>query len=103
MTEDTDLAGRLRALVFHAEHCDKSADSDAQVLGCEGQLKCSQTVAKGAPKHLVGCLQGAWLQLQSFLHAQSATDSRADHSAHRLQRLSQQKLVQLQGQKDHHE
>lgn len=76
MTEETDLAGRLRALVFHAEHCDKSAESDAQ---------------------------GAWLQLQTFLHAQSATDSRADHSTHRLQRLSQQKLVQLQGQKDHHD
>ncbi|DBA92638.1 hypothetical protein WJX77_003832 [Trebouxia sp. C0004] len=74
MTEDTDLAGRLRALVFHAEHCDKSADSDAQ---------------------------GAWLQLQTFLYAQSVTDGRADHSTHRLQRLSQQKLVQLQGQKDH--
>jgi hypothetical protein len=103
MPEETDLAGRLRALVFHAEHCDKSVESDAQVLGCEGQLKCPQTVAKGAPKHLVGCLQGAWLQLQSFLHAQSATDSRADHSTHRLQRLSQEKLVQLQGQKDHHE
>ena len=46
MTEETDLAGHLRALVFHAELCDKSAESDAQVLGCEGQLKCSQTVAK---------------------------------------------------------
>ncbi|KAA6417740.1 MAG: fidgetin 1-like, partial [Trebouxia sp. A1-2] len=40
---------------------------------------------------------------QSFLHAQRDTDSRADHSTHRLQRLSQQKLVQLQGQKDHHD
>ncbi|KAL0044511.1 hypothetical protein WJX82_010236 [Trebouxia sp. C0006] len=76
MTEETDLAGHLRALVFHAELCDKSAESDAQ---------------------------GAWLQLQRFLHAQSATDSRADHSTHRLQRLSQQKLVQQQGQKDHHD
>lgn len=40
-------------------------------------------------------LQGAWMQLQTFLEQQGISDSRALDLTSRLQRLCQQQLVQL--------
>ena len=43
-------------------------------------------------------LQGAWMQLQTFLEQQGVSDHRALDLASRLQRLCQQQLVQLGNQ-----
>ena len=51
------------------------------------------------PECLVSCLQGVWLQLQSFLRIHTATDTRADLSTQRLQRECQERLVRLEGRR----
>lgn len=56
-------------------------------------------LGQAMPECDVSCLQGVWLQLQSFLHINTATDTRADFSTHRLQRECQETLVRLEGRR----